>query len=103
VAAVRGRNRLARGGETRRAALHSLAVVAPVWWPGLAPPAWYARDSKRVETYQRPQPAAARQALAAVIGAEGQTLRHAREAAVDPPWLPQVPAGNTLRQGWAEQ
>jgi transposase len=41
--------------------------------------------------------------LAAVIGADGQTLLHAIDAAVDQPWLREVPAVKTLRQVWAEQ
>jgi transposase len=41
--------------------------------------------------------------LAAVIRADGQTLLHAIDAAVDQPWLREVPAVKTLRQVWAEQ
>lgn len=42
-AARRGRQRRERGGETLRAALHSLAVVAPAWVQALALPEWYER------------------------------------------------------------
>jgi transposase len=38
LAAVRGLNRLERVGETVRAALNELAVVAPDWLQALAPP-----------------------------------------------------------------
>ena len=43
VSAIRVLNRLERVGETLRAALNSLAVVAPAWVQALAPPAWYDR------------------------------------------------------------
>jgi transposase len=77
--------------------------MAPDWLQALAPLAWYDRYSRRVENYHLPKTDAARKALAAVIGADGQTLLHAIDAAVDPPWLREVPAVNTLRQVWAEQ
>ena len=41
VGAIRVLNRLERVGETLRAALNSLAVVAPAWVQALAPPEWY--------------------------------------------------------------
>jgi transposase len=103
VAAIRVLNRLERGGKTLRAALHSLAGVAPAWVQALAPAEWYDRYSHRVENSQLPKTDAARTALAAVIGADGQTLLHALDAAVDQSWLQEVPAVKTLRQVWAEQ
>jgi transposase len=103
LAAIRVLNRLERVGETLRAALNSLAIVAPAWLQTLAPLEWYDRYSSRVENYHLPKTDEARKALAAVIGADGQTLLHAIEAAVDQPWLQEVPAVKTLRQVWAEQ
>jgi transposase len=41
LAAVRVLNRLERVGETLRAALNSLAVVAPDWLQSVAPATWY--------------------------------------------------------------
>jgi transposase len=96
-------NRLERVGETLRAALNSLAVVAPVWLQALAPAAWYDRYSHRVENYQLPKTEAARQALAAAIGADGQMLLQAIDVAVEQSWLQKVPAVQTLRRVWAEQ
>lgn len=96
-------NRLERVGETLRAALNSLAVVAPAWVQALAPPEWYDRYGSRVENYHLPNTDAARKALAAVIGADGQLLLHAIDAAVEHPWLGEVPAVQTLRRVWAEQ
>jgi transposase len=103
LAAIRVLNRLERVGETLRAALHSLAVVAPTWVQALAPPEWYERYAHRVENYQLPKTDAARQALAAVMGADGQVLLQAIDAASAPPWLREVPAVQTLRRVWAEQ
>jgi transposase len=103
LAAIRVLNRLERVGETLRAALNSLAVVAPTWVQALVPPEWYDRYAHRVENYQLPKTDAARQALAAIIGADGQVLLHAIDAASAPPWLREIPAVQTLRRVWAEQ
>src|SRR5512142_3384900 len=65
LAAVRGLNRLERVGETLRAALNDLAVVAPDWLQRLAPPEWYERYGRRVENYHLPKTDPARQELAA--------------------------------------
>ena len=92
LAAIRVLNRLERVGKTLRAALNSVAVVAPAWVQALAPNEWYDRYSRRVENYHLPKTDTARQALATVIGADGQTLLTAIDAAVDQPWLRQVPA-----------
>jgi transposase len=56
-----------------------------------------------MENYHLPQTAAAREALAATIGADGRQLLRAVEAAADLPWLREVAAVQTLRQVWAEQ
>jgi transposase len=103
VAAIRVLNRLERVGETLRAALNSLAIGAPAWLQALAPLEWYDRYNHRVENYHLPRSEEARKALAAIIGADGQTLLRAIAAAVDQPWLQEVPAVKTLRQVWAEQ
>jgi transposase len=103
LASIRVRNRLERVGETLRAALNTLAVVAPDGLQALAPVAWSDRYSRRVENSHLPKTDEARKALAAVIGADGQTLLHAIDAAVDQPWLQEVPAVKTLRRIWAEQ
>lgn len=103
LAAVRVLNRLERVGETLRAALNSLAVIAPEWMRALAPAAWYERYGSRVENYALPKSDAERQALAALIGTDGQTLLEAIEAEGTESWLGQVPAIQTLRRVWAEQ
>ena len=64
LAAVRVLNRLERVGETMRAALNDLAVMAPDWLQALAPAEWYRRDGRRVENYHLPKTDAARDVLA---------------------------------------
>jgi transposase len=86
LAAIRVLNRLERVGETLRHALNSLAVVAPAWLQAQAPAAWFTRDGRRLEHDHVPQTAAARETLAAAIGADGRQLLHAVEAATDLPW-----------------
>src|SRR5262249_57329158 len=103
LAAVSALNRLERVGETLRAALNELAVIAPEWLQALAPPEWYERYAKRVENYRLPKTDAARQDLAQVIAADGERLLAAVDAATDQPELAQLPAVVTLRRVWAEQ
>jgi transposase len=103
LAAIRVLNRLELVGETLRHALNSLAVVAPDWLRAQAPAEWFERYGRRLENYRLPQTAAAREALAATIGADGRQLLQAVEAATDQPWLREVPAVQTLRQVWAAQ
>ena len=59
LAAVRVLNRLERVGETMRAALNDLAVIAPDWLRALAPAEWYQRYGERVENYHLPKTEAA--------------------------------------------
>src|SRR5918998_5894208 len=97
LAAVRVLNRLERVGETMRAALNSLAVVAPDWLQAWVPAEWYLRYGTRIDNYHLPKPDSERQALAAVIGADGFQLLQMIDAATELPWLPEVPAVQTLR------
>ena len=103
LAAVRVLNRLERVGETLRAALNSLAVVAPDWLRSLAPAVWYERYGSRIENFDLPKTEAARRELAASIAADGLLLLQAVEAAVDQPWLQHVPAVQVLQDVWAQQ
>ena len=103
LAAIRVLNRLERVGEPLRAALNSVAVVAPGWWQAIAPPEWDDRYGRRVENYHLPTSEAARQDLALVIGIDGQILLDAMDAATEHRWLQEIPAVPTLRQVWVEQ
>ena len=76
VAAIRILNRLLSVDAACRAGT-APAIVAPAWLQALASLEWYDRYSRRVENYQLPKTEAARKALAAVIGADGQTLLYA--------------------------
>jgi len=103
LAAVRTLNRLERVGETMRAALNELAAVAPEWLQAMAPAAWYERYGRRVENYRLPKTEAARQDLAALIGADGQQLLSAVDTAIQQPELGLLPAVQVLCQVWATQ
>ena len=103
LAAVRTLNRLERVGETMRAALNEVATVAPEWLQAVAPAAWYERYGRPVENYRLPKTEAARQDLAATIGADGQRLLGAIDAAAQQPELAQLPTVQVLRQVWAAQ
>jgi transposase len=103
LAAIRVLNRLELVGETLRHALNSLAVGAPDWLRAQVPPAWFDRYGTRIENYRLPKTTAAREALAATIGADGRQLLQAVDAATALPWLREVPAVQTLRQVWATQ
>ena len=103
LAAVRVLNRLERVGETLKAALNEIAVIAPEWLQALASAEWYERYAKRVENYRLPKTDAAREALARVIAADGERLLAAVDEATDQPVLAQLPAVVTLRRVWAEQ
>src|SRR5262245_3453734 len=74
-------NRLERVGETLRAALNDLAVIAPEWLQALAPPEWYPRSGRRVENDHLPKTDAAREELPRAIAADGQRLLAAVDAA----------------------
>ncbi len=103
LAAVRTLNRLERVGETLRAALNEVATVAPEWLQAVAPAAWYERYGRPVENYRLPKTEATRQDLAATIGADGQQLLSAIDAATEQAELAQLPAVQVLRQVWATQ
>jgi transposase len=103
LADVRGLNRLERVGETLRAALNELAVMAPDWLHALAPAAWYERYSRRVENYRLPKTDTARLEHAAATGADGRQLLVAIDASKDQPWLAQLPAVQILRRVWTDQ
>jgi transposase len=103
LAAVRVLNRLERVGETLRAALNALAVVAPAWLQAMAPAEWYQRYGERVENFDLPKTEKARNELASVMAADGQKLLVALEAETEQSWLREVPAVKTLCRVWEEQ
>jgi transposase len=102
LAAIRVLNRLACVGETLRAALNDLAVVAPDWLRARADPDWFDRYGARCEAYRLPKGEAERRALAETIGRDGFALLTALFAADAPAWLREVPVVDTLRRAWVD-
>jgi transposase len=103
LAAVRTMNRLERVGETLRAALNCLAVVAPEWLRSVSDPEWFKRYGSRVENFTLPKTEAAREKLAAVIGADGKRLLHAIEESGRRVQLAELPAVVIFERVWKEQ
>ncbi len=102
LGAIRTLNRLELVGETMRATLDVLAVVAPEWLRENAAPEWVERYGPRVEEYRLPKGQAARERLATMIGADGVALLAAIDAA-EQTWLRTIPAVGVLRQVWEQQ
>ena len=67
-------NRLELVGETLRAALNELAIVAPDWLRAAAPEAWYKRYAHRVEDSRIPQAAANVRSTRRAVGEDGFAL-----------------------------
>ena len=103
LAAIRTINRLECAGETLRAALNDLAVVAPDWVRSQVPAEWHERYDSRIEEYQLPKEATKRQALAEQIGADGWYLLSVINGSLAPAWLREVPAVEVLRRVWVQQ
>jgi transposase len=103
LAAVRALNRLELVGETLRAALNSLAVVAPAWLRGQIAADWHARYDDRLEETRLPASQAERAALALTIGRDGYGLLKAIYRPDAPGWLREVPAVQILRRVWLQQ
>src|SRR5215217_2752422 len=101
LAAVRDLNRIELVAETLRAALNAIAVVAPDWLRGLAPPEWHARSDRRVEDRRLPKTEPKRDAYVAQVGADGFLLLSAIDRAAAPPALAALPAVAVLRRVWA--
>lgn len=100
VAAIRTLTRFELVAETLRAALNDVATIAPAWLQDLAPLAWYARYSTRIEDTRLPQEPAAREAYVQTVGEDGVALLDAVDAADAPPALREVASLDTLRQVW---
>ncbi|HEX6736743.1 MAG TPA: IS1182 family transposase [Vicinamibacteria bacterium] len=103
LAAIRQLNRLELVDEALRHALHTLAAVVPDWLRQPCPADWLERYGPRLGDYRLPLDLAARQALAAQIGADGRRLLQAVSAPTAPAWLREVPAVEALRQIWVQQ
>ena len=103
LAAVRTMNRLERVGETLRAALNALAVMAPEWLRQVADPEWFNRYGSRVENFSLPKTEAARRQLTTVIGADGRRLVQAISVSDAKTQLAKLAAISLLERVWDEQ
>jgi len=103
LASIRAITRLECVGETMRAALNALAVVAPAWLQAQSQPQWIERYSERIEDYHLPTSERGREQQAQLYGEDGWQLLDAIFAVTSPAWLRQVPAVETLRRVWVQQ
>ena len=104
LAAIRNLNRLEYVGETLRAALNALAVVASDWLSNIVTPDWFDRYSKPVEESRLPRGTEARNDYAAIIGQDGMRILEAiYDDATTPQWLKEIPVIETLRIAWVHQ
>ena len=74
IAAVRDLNRLELAGESVRACLEALAVVAPQWLAGHLDDSWGKRYAARIDTWRMPASATKKDELALAYGRDGRTL-----------------------------
>jgi transposase len=100
LAAIRTLNRLECIGETLRAALNSLATLAPEWLREQLAPEWFDRYSTRIEDSRLPKGKEARKDSAEVIGVDGSRLLTALYDPSAPPHLRELPAIQNLRRIW---
>lgn len=103
VAAIRTLNRLESIGETLRAALNSLATVAPDWLQAWVPPIWFERYGRAVDEYRLPKGVEARKVYAEMVGTDGMQLLEALWSDSIPTALRQIGAVEILRQTWVHQ
>jgi transposase len=98
ISAVRDLNRLELAGESVRACLEALAVVAPGWLAQAVDVAgWSKRYSARVDSWRLPASQAKRTELALAYGRDGFALLEAVYAPAAPQWLRELPAVGVLR------
>jgi transposase len=103
LAAIRALNRLELVGETVRAALEQLALVAPDWLAAHADPDWFDRYGRRVEAYRLPGRDTERTAWAAQVGTDGMRLWDLLTAEGAPPGLAGLEQVELLRRVWLQE
>jgi transposase len=102
LAKVRALNRAELVGETLRAALNVLALVAPDWLQAHALPDWVDRYDRPTTEDLMPRKKAEQEALVDRIGQDGAALLSAIGSADAPGWLRAVPAVEVLRRVWIQ-
>jgi len=103
IAAVRRLNRWEMLGETMRAALNDLAMVAPEWIQKVAPVQWYERYESRIENAKLPKEKAKREKWIQAVGEDGINLLSQLLETTTPRWLWERAAVQVLRQVWVHQ
>ena len=103
LASTRTLNRLETVGETLRAALNSIATVAPNWLQAWVPIDWFERYSHAIEEYRLPKGIDARREYAELIGGDGMHLLEKLWQDDTPLKLRQLDAVEILRQTWVHQ
>jgi hypothetical protein len=98
LAKVRALHRVELVGETLRAALHVLALVAPDWLCAQAQPEWIDRYDRPAADDRSPRKKAEREVLVERIGADGAAVLAAVGKPTAPGWLREGPAVEVLRQ-----
>lgn len=102
-AAIRQLNRLERVGESLRAALNRLAMLAPEWLQGRVPLEWYQRYGSRFESYRLPKSEPEREVLAVQIGRDGYQLLEWVYQPDTPAALKAEPAVRILWRVWIQE
>jgi len=103
LANVRELNRLEFVGETLRAALNELAVVAPDWLKEIVPSDWFDRYRRPFSDYRLPQKETERLELGEQIGRDGIHLLTHVYAETTLSELRQLPQVELLRRAWVLQ
>ncbi len=106
LTAARALNRLELVAETLRAALNTLATVAPDWLASKVPGDWFDRYAQRADDYHFPKSKEARAALGEQIGRDGYQVLAWIEGIEDASLCEttvSLTALATLREVWEQQ
>ena len=103
LGALRMLSRLELTAETMRAALNTLAAVAPGWVREHADPEWFERYSRRIEDYRLPKGKEARKEYLKSVGADGVRLLAKIDAPHAPQSLKRLAEVELLRKIWEQQ
>jgi transposase len=98
ISAVRDLNRLELAGQSVRACVEALAVVAPGWLTSVIDvPGWNQRYGRRVDSWRLPTSQTKRSELARAYGTDAVALLGAVYSPAAPAWLRELPAVEVLR------
>jgi transposase len=100
---IRAVNRVVCVGETMRAALNTLAVVAPDWLQKQSDREWVKRYGRQVEDSRLPESKEKKEAYLKQVGMDGHCLLTAIYESEASLWLAAIPVVDTLRQMWLQQ